>query len=60
MSTVAAKLAADKGIPTTSTTSLNSDVPPLGAPLKEKKSFFKRSGIVAQDAIATQVRAGTT
>ncbi|OAQ60591.1 MFS transporter [Pochonia chlamydosporia 170] len=54
MTTVASRFTADKGISSTSTTSLNGDIPPLGAPLKEKKSLFKRAQPVARDAIATQ------
>lgn len=56
MSTVASRFTTDKGISSTSTTSLDGDVPPLGAPLGEKKSLFQRARPVEKDAVATQVR----
>ncbi|UNI22155.1 hypothetical protein JDV02_008072 [Purpureocillium takamizusanense] len=43
-----------KGGSSASTTSLNSDIPPLGAPTEEKKSWFQRSPYLDRDAVATQ------
>lgn len=37
-----------------STSSLNSNVPPLGAPLDEKRFWFQRYKTYDPDAIATQ------
>ncbi|KAL7793697.1 MFS general substrate transporter [Trichoderma ceciliae] len=38
-----------------STTSLDSNSPPLGAPIIERKSLFKRGSPIDKDAIATQL-----
>ncbi|GJN72450.1 hypothetical protein PLICBS_006523 [Purpureocillium lilacinum] len=43
-----------KGGSSASTTSLNSNIPPLGAPTEEKKSWFQRSPFIDRDAVATQ------
>ncbi|KAJ6442390.1 transporter [Purpureocillium lavendulum] len=44
-----------KGGSSASTTSLDGNIPPLGAPTEEKKSWFQRSPYLDRDAVATQL-----
>ncbi|POR35074.1 MFS transporter [Tolypocladium paradoxum] len=54
MATVLSRDIGSKGTSSVSTTSLNSDIPPLGVQLEENRSLFKPSQFLDKDAVATQ------
>ncbi|PNP47043.1 hypothetical protein THARTR1_10548 [Trichoderma harzianum] len=53
MATVLAR--GGKDLSSVSTTSLDSSSPPLGAPIVERRSWFKRGSKIDKDAVATQL-----